>query len=366
MCIFLGEFECEMCGYRAMDSQSLRKHKASSVHEPRTYHACAECGKNFKTERFFVKHMEMHLKVKKSTCATCYKICESSADLEAHMKVHIKENNNGEEYQQYFQDNPECIVTGSSETSELLEMKVFEETRESPVQIKDSAHCNKEDILKESHMLVGFSEKENNYEKYDSVTIIRCDKEKENSEEYQTTDKPEILKEEKTEHFDAEEKQVELNQTQSFYNGDLLIDRPIEQTDALHSSTSYPVFLLKRNEDGGNSALSVLESSTTIVDSKKIEAEKKDLEYYDLMEESLAPDPSLNNHIRPLFSQCDLVLNPYNSLDCNKCEFIAETSGSLIQHKKMKHKGIAFPCVLCDFAGENFDGLYEHIESVHL
>ena len=67
---------------------------------------------------------------------------------------------------------------------------------------------------------------------------------------------------------------------------------------------------------------------------------------------------------------CEFFLIPESDtpnvlIECTECQFLAAKAGSLIQHEKMKHRGIKFPCVLCDFAGETFDGLYEHIESVH-
>ena len=123
----------------------------------------------------------------------------------------------------------------------------------------------------------------------------------------------------------------------------------------MQSSISCPILL---DED---KKILCLDNSKEIVDEKKIKVDRNDHEIINSTEEGIAAPLGFHS-VESLIPESD---TPNVLIECTECQFLAATAGSLIQHEKMKHRGIKFPCVLCDFAGETFDGLYEHIESVH-
>ena len=303
--LFIDEFKCDLCEFRAQSLSGLKKHKASSAHKPNTVYYCAECGKSFKVKRIFMKHIEIHLKVKKSTCKICGEENENIEDLSTHMKAYHSEHKD-------LGGSPRRLAEADSDD-------------------------------------------------YERVNTIKC--EEDNGENPLTeTIESEILKLEETkiEPLDSKDEILDTILRQSLQDGDLTRDEIVDPTEILQS-ISYPI-LLTKDED---KHISNLGNSNEIVDDIKIKVEKHDLENIDLTEETIEAFPNFKSEksLVPVSGETNI---PSISIQCAECGYLASTAGSLIQHKKMQHQGIKFPCVLCDFAGETFDCLYKHIEIVHL
>jgi KRAB domain-containing zinc finger protein len=82
--------ECEECGFKLKNENSLRNHR-NVVHRAKRPFHCSECSATFKSKHHLISHSVIHSDEKPFSCELCDNTFKLSQSKFSHMKTHIKD-----------------------------------------------------------------------------------------------------------------------------------------------------------------------------------------------------------------------------------------------------------------------------------